>query len=113
MTGRRVIVGVGEALLAEEGDREVPCGLGLLVPIYAVLLGHEGIAISRLGQDAPASALLSRLRELGCVVTHLQSDPDLATGRVRRNARGGRTTFNGTSTLRTWRSAPTPWSSAA
>ncbi len=81
---------MGEALLAEEDEREVPAGLGLLVPIYAVLLGHEGIAISRLGQDAPAAAILRRLGEIGCAVGTLQSDPDLATGRARLDSLGGR-----------------------
>jgi sugar/nucleoside kinase (ribokinase family) len=90
MARRRVIVGVGEALLAEEDEREAPAGLGLLVPIYSVLLGHEGVAVSRLGQDAAASVLLRRLGELGCAVSTLQSDPDLPTGRARIDGRGVR-----------------------
>lgn len=81
MARKRTIVGLGEALLAEYPDREEPAGLALLIPRYAVLLGHVGIAISRLGQDPAAQELIAQLRVLGVDVTHLQSDPDLATGR--------------------------------
>ncbi len=88
MARRRVIVGIGEALLAEYPDREEPAGLAALVPILAALLGHEGIAISRLGQDRTADALVSGLRERGVDVSHLQSDPDLATGRLVIRASG-------------------------
>jgi sugar/nucleoside kinase (ribokinase family) len=88
MARRRVIVGIGEALLAEYPDRDEPAGLAALVPAAAVLLGHEGIAISRLGQDRTADALISELRRRGVDVTHLQSDPDLATGRLVTRAPG-------------------------
>ena len=88
MARRRVIIGIGEALLAEYPDREEPAGLAALVPLHAVLLGHEGIAISRLGQDRTADALVSALRERGVDVGHLQSDPDLATGRLLIRALG-------------------------
>ena len=90
MARRRVIVGIGDALLAEYPDREEPAGLASLVPLQAVLLGHEGIAISRIGQDRPGDALLERLRELGVDTSHLQSDPDLATARLLMRAVGGR-----------------------
>jgi sugar/nucleoside kinase (ribokinase family) len=88
---RRVIIGIGEALLAEYPDREEPAGLALLVPMHAVLLGDEGIAISRLGQDETAELLKKQLRERGVDVSHLQSDPDLATGRLVIKALGGKT----------------------
>lgn len=83
MARRRVIVGVGVAVLAEASDREIPAGVALQVPLHAVTAGHEGIAIARLGQDATANQLLSVLRESGVDVRHLQSDPDLPTGRAR------------------------------
>jgi len=88
MVRSRVIVGVGEAFLAETSDREVPAGLALLVPMHAVLLGHTGIAVSRLGQDSSAELLLSALRDHGVDVGHLQSDPDLATARARLSDNG-------------------------
>ncbi len=82
MARQRVIVGIGEAALAERLDGEEPTGLALLVPIAAAMLGHRGVAISRLGQDAAADELVRRLRASGVEVDHLQSDPDLATGRA-------------------------------
>ncbi len=90
MARRRVIVGVGEALMREGDDREQPAGLGLLVPVHAVQLGHEGVAVSRIGQDPTGDVLVSRLQGLGVDVRHLQTDPDLATGRVLVNALGTR-----------------------
>lgn len=64
--------------------------MALRVPIAAAMLRHRGVAISRIGQDAAAAELLRRLRALGVDVDHLQTDPDLATGRaVPRLQRGG------------------------
>lgn len=88
MTRRRSIVGIGEASLAEYPDREEPAGLALRIPMIAALLGHEGIAISRLGQDRTGDALVARLAALDIDVTHLQRDPDLATGRLQVRATG-------------------------
>lgn len=82
-------MGVGDALLAELPDREEPAGLASLVALHAVRLGHEGIAISRIGQDETGRVLAARLNELGVDVSHLQSDPDLATGRLVVRALGG------------------------
>ncbi|MHC4414184.1 MAG: carbohydrate kinase family protein [Planctomycetota bacterium] len=90
MARRRVIVSIGEAILAEHPDREEPAGLALLVPKYAVLLGHEGIAISRVGQDRAADELIRQLRAVGVDVTHIQNDPDLATGRLLVRSLGGK-----------------------
>jgi sugar/nucleoside kinase (ribokinase family) len=81
MARQRVIVGLGEAVLAEHPDREEPEGLAPLIAASAVLLGHRGIAISRLGQDQAARTLLERLVALGVDTSHLQSDPDLPTCR--------------------------------
>ncbi|MHC4218001.1 MAG: carbohydrate kinase family protein [Planctomycetota bacterium] len=91
MTRPRSIVAIGEALLAEHPDREDPAGLAALIPIQAVLAGHEGITISRLGQDRAADVLMNGLRERGVDVGHLQSDPDLATGRLVMRALGAAT----------------------
>lgn len=87
MARQRVIIGIGEASLAEYPEGEAVAGLAALVPIAATMLGHRGIAISRLGQDAAADELVRRLREAGVDVDHLQSDPDLATGRVAASRR--------------------------
>jgi hypothetical protein len=92
MARQRVIVGIGEAGLLEHADGEEPEGLALCVPIAAAMLGHRGVAISRLGQDVAAGELVNRPRATGVDVEHLQSDPDLATARtlVTRPDRGPR-----------------------
>lgn len=84
MARRRVIVGLGESLLAEGAEGDEPAGLALLVPIHAALLGHRGVAISRVGQDRPAQMVMERLRQLGVEIEHMQSDPDLPTGLLPR-----------------------------
>ena len=67
MARRRTIVGIGEALLAEHPDREEPAGLAPLVAINAILLGHRGLAISRLGQDDASVVLCCEWRiAFGC-----------------------------------------------
>ncbi len=83
MTRPRIIVAIGEAMLAEYPDREELAGLALLVPIQAQLMGHAGIPISRLGQDDTAKRLLALLQSQEIDASHLQSDPDLPTGRFR------------------------------
>jgi hypothetical protein len=45
-------------------------------------MGHVGVTVSRAGQDAAAEELLRQLREMGIRLDALQSDPDLATGRL-------------------------------
>ncbi|UCD73777.1 MAG: hypothetical protein JSV91_08245 [Phycisphaerales bacterium] len=82
MPRKKTIIGIGEALLAELPDRTEPAGLAALIAINAARMGHEGAAISRLGQDATASDLLGQLDAGGIDTSHLQSDPDLATGRL-------------------------------
>lgn len=82
MSRQRTIIGIGEALLAVSPDRSEPAGLAAWIPINATRLGHRGVAIARLGQDKPAAELLDHLRAAELVTSHLQSDPDLATGRV-------------------------------
>ncbi len=90
MARSRVIVGIGEALMSEQPDSQCPAGLALEIPILAVGLGHTGIAISRLGQDRTAEELRKQLRQLGVDVSCLQSDPDLATGRLLTRSSGSR-----------------------
>lgn len=82
MSRKRNIIGIGEALLAELPDHTEPTGLAALIAINAARLGHEGTAISRLGQDSAATELLGHLEAAHIDMSHLQSDPDLATGRL-------------------------------
>jgi sugar/nucleoside kinase (ribokinase family) len=92
MPRQRVIVGIGEALLCEFPDRIEPGGLAVLCAKHAVRLGHAGIVVSRVGQDAAADELLKLLRDQNVKVDHIQSDPDLATGRLVVRSIAGRTT---------------------
>jgi sugar/nucleoside kinase (ribokinase family) len=89
MTRQRTIVGLGETLLVEYPERTEAAGLASLVARHAARLGHVGVAISRVGQDAPADELTGLLLEAGVDVSHLQTDPDLATGRVTVRPVGG------------------------
>jgi sugar/nucleoside kinase (ribokinase family) len=75
------IVAAGEALLDETGEKPAPGGLAMSAAIQAVRLGHVGVVVSRVGQDAAAHALLDCVQTLGVNVEHVQSDPDLPTGK--------------------------------
>ena len=89
MARQRTIIGLGESLLREHPDRTEPAGLASEVAIGAVRLGHLGVAVSRVGQDPPARELDDLLRDAGVDTSHLQSDPDLPTGREIVRAIGG------------------------
>lgn len=82
MPRQRVIIGIGEALLCEYPDRIEPGGLALRFALAARRFGHVGIPVSRLGQDLTANELLTQLKAAGADLEHLQSDPDLPTGRL-------------------------------
>ncbi|MHC5115000.1 MAG: PfkB family carbohydrate kinase [Planctomycetota bacterium] len=82
------IVGLGEALLMERPDGAQAAGLAAAVAVRAAELGHVGVVISRVGQDAPGAELTELLDAAGVNTTHLQSDPDLPTGRTIVRATG-------------------------
>lgn len=82
MATKNNIIGIGEALLAEIPGQIAPAGLALQVALAAQRLGHNGIAISRIGQDATADTLIQNLASAQLNINHLQSDPDLPTGRL-------------------------------
>jgi hypothetical protein len=82
MSRPRVIVGIGEALLCETPERIEPGGLAVNTALEAAKLGHAGIAISRIGQDRAGDDLLGLLTKARLNTAHLQSDPDLPTGRI-------------------------------
>jgi sugar/nucleoside kinase (ribokinase family) len=82
MARQRTIVGLGETLLVEYSDRSVVEGLAARVAIHAVRLGHRGVVVSRIGQDAPAAELRRLLDEFGVDTALIQQDPDLPTARV-------------------------------
>jgi sugar/nucleoside kinase (ribokinase family) len=82
MSSKRIIVGIGEALRVEQADRVSIGGLAANVAMAAHRLGHAGLTISRIGQDSAGDELLKRLRENHVNLDHLQTDPDLPTGRL-------------------------------
>ncbi|MCA9284730.1 MAG: hypothetical protein KDA22_05930 [Phycisphaerales bacterium] len=81
MTRTTTIVGIGEALLVEAPEQEEIGGIAADVSIAAVMLGQHGVAITRLGQDEQAARVEQSLLAAGVDVAHVQSDPDLPTGR--------------------------------
>jgi len=94
MARQRVMVGIGEALLCDYPDRVEPGGLAVRCAQNAAKLGHSGIVVSRIGQDQAGDELLKQLRTSGINLDALQSDPDLATGRLVVRTIAGRTTRN-------------------
>lgn len=82
------IIGVGETLLVERAEGREAAGLAARVALNAVRLGDTGVVVSRVGQDEAAGALLGLLAEAGVDTSHVQSDPDLPTGRVIERAIG-------------------------
>jgi sugar/nucleoside kinase (ribokinase family) len=77
-----VIVALGEILLRETAEGAEATGLAARVALAASRLGHTGTPVSRLGQDDRADAVLAALRGRDVCTEHVQSDPDLATGRA-------------------------------
>jgi sugar/nucleoside kinase (ribokinase family) len=92
MSRKRAIVCIGEALLCEFPDRTEPGGLALSAAMAAASAGHSGIAVSRVGQDAAGTQIVRAAHEAGVEVTHVQTDPDLPTGRQVIRSVGGRVT---------------------
>lgn len=88
----RTIVGLGELLQVRRAGSELPGGLAADAAMTASRLGHRGIPVSRLGQDEPGDSVRSALERAGVDVSHLQSDPDLPTGRLLVRTIAGRTT---------------------
>lgn len=92
MARERVIVGIGEALLCDLPDRAEVGGLAVVAALHAARLGHRAIPISRIGQDSAGDEIIRRLRESNIDPGHIQSDPDLATGRLTVRSIAGRVT---------------------
>lgn len=89
MTRTRTITAIGEAVLSDRPQFRGPEGLASEVARTACLLGHQGVVISRLGQDPAGDDLLRQLRDASVQINAMQSDPDLATGQVIERAFGG------------------------
>ena len=91
MSRERVIVSIGEALLAERGGQLEAGGLAIAYAMQAAAAGFRGAAVARIGQDAAGDQVLRLAREYGIDVDHVQTDPDLPTGRLITRALAGRT----------------------
>jgi sugar/nucleoside kinase (ribokinase family) len=91
MARQRTIVGIGELLLTEHADRVEIAGLAAKFSLAAQRFGHVGVPISRVGQDVAANELLTQLKSAGVLIDHLQSDPDLPTGRMVIRSIAGKT----------------------
>ncbi len=89
MTRQRSIVGIGEALLVETPEGVSVGGIAMDVALQAHRAGHIGVPISRIGQDPPANELLTMLTADEIDPAHIQSDPDLKTGRLVIRRLGG------------------------
>lgn len=83
---------MGELLQVRRAGDASPGGLAADVALTAARLGHRGIPVSRLGQDDAADAVRRTLEAAGVELAHLQSDPDLPTGRLSIRTIAGRTT---------------------
>lgn len=92
MPRARVIVSIGEALLNERGDEVAAGGLAIAYAAAAAKVAGDNrcCAVSRVGQDPAGDELLRRARALGVDVEHVQSDPDLPTGRMITRSIAGR-----------------------
>ena len=91
MSRTRTIIGIGEAILVRDVDRELPGGTAVTVASVAHQLGHRGIPISRVGQDQYGDRILDWLRRQSVELSSVQTDPDHATGRLTIRRIGGRT----------------------
>ncbi len=82
MDRERVIVGIGEALLVQKGGAASAGGMAVEYAAAAAKLGCRGVCVSRIGQDQAGDDLLRLACERSVDVGHVQSDPDLPTGRM-------------------------------
>lgn len=90
MARQRIIAAIGEAMLRDSPHGAEIAGFAALCAVHAARAGQVGLLITRVGQDRWGDELLAQLRAAGVNVEHVQSDPDLPTGRVGARV-GGRT----------------------
>jgi fructokinase len=90
----QVVIGLGEALWDCFSDSRRPGGAPANVAYQATQLGHHGLVVSRVGNDALGRELRAYLDERGIDTEYLQTDPDRPTGKVTVNTtHPGRPTF--------------------
>lgn len=79
---RKKVVGLGEVLWDVFPDRKCLGGAPVNFAYIATLMGEQGVAASRVGQDPGGDEALRRLQESGLGVDHVQIDREHATGTV-------------------------------
>ena len=82
MNARPVVVGLGEILWDCFGEVRRAGGAPANVAFHAAQLGAQGVACSRVGQDALGDELLDYLTRHGLPSERIQRDPDRPTGTV-------------------------------
>jgi fructokinase len=79
---KKKVVGLGEVLWDVLPERTCLGGAPANFAYIATLLGDQGIVASRVGVDAQGVEALRRMKELGLVIGHVQTDRKHATGTV-------------------------------
>ena len=77
------VVGLGEVLWDILPERACLGGAPANFAYIATLLGDQGIVASRVGMDARGVEALRRMKELGLVISHVQTDREHPTGTVK------------------------------
>ena len=83
LTGKAIVVGLGELLWDLFPAGKQLGGAPANFAYIASLLGDEGIAASRLGQDDLGAEAIHRLGDLGLPTEFIQRDADRPTGTVK------------------------------
>lgn len=86
------MIGIGEAMVERRSAGESFGGLALDIAWHARRLKYRGVPVSRVGQDDGGSRILDWLRREHIDHEHVQTDPDLPTGRLIERTIAGRTT---------------------
>jgi len=79
---KKTVVGLGELLWDLFPGRACLGGAPANFAYIATLLGDQGFVASRVGVDSRGVEALRRLKELGLVISHVQTDRERPTGTV-------------------------------
>ena len=81
-TMKKKVVGLGEVLWDILPERTCLGGAPANFAYITTLLRDQGIVASRVGVDSPGVEALRRMKELGLVISHVQTDRERPTGTV-------------------------------
>lgn len=79
---KSIIAGLGEVLWDIFPDYKRPGGAPVNVAFHATQLGHHGVPLTRVGNDAMGKELLSLLESRSLDLSYIQKDPEAPTGSV-------------------------------